>query len=806
VTKTAELPGLGTEATNIQPESRAKSNHTPPRYTFAELLAVLGHVDDYRNEQVSVCWRHRGGTFIPPELKPPRDAPGFVDYLVDRADRAVDVWFGVNPISSSVIKGRGKAKDVTRLVALYADLDVKPGGCPDLDTARGVIDDVAAVMGERPCAVTYSGHGLQPLWPVDPESGERLNNPEAQKLLRRFGRLVKAVADKRGCAVDSVFDLPRVLRVPDTVNVKAPEHPVPTWCEADTGQPLTVEQILTALDDYGVTEIASDAAFTGEVISAPEGWKYGTRDCRYVINMVVPWDKDSDTPKAGRHQWAMDRAVRLAAAHRLGCITEKGLTTSLGHLETSLVHWCQTVGDPRDLHYDEIGSAYRWAMTKVATFTDEQARRELGDHKHKADEREFWESTDTLRHVRDFARARRVGPWAVLGVALARVVTTVPATAQLPPLVGGNASLNLFIGLVAESGHYKGAAERATKDAFALGPIYSTGVGSGEGINHLFGHYDKASDSTVMDRRSILFSVPEIDSLAALKNRNGSTLLSQLRKAWSGEALTFNYVDRNKALVIDEHAYRLTLVAGIQPGRARVLLDDADGGTPQRFVWLPTHDPDAPDVPPLVPEQMDLTGIANGWPEPEDDLKARLTERAGTHVFVLPEVARRLIDDNARAKLRGESTDSALDGHLGLCRIKVAAALTLLHGKREITPQFWDLSGQVMAVSQATRASVERHLSDQIDKTNRARGQAEGIRSVVAEEVREDATIKRVSQNMLRVLEKLDGSASRSDVRRAIARRDSPYFDDALDALVTVGMVEVVDSERGQTLVLTREK
>ena len=59
----------------------------------------------------------------------------------------------------------------------------------------------------------------------------------------------------------------------------------------------------------------------------------------------------------------------------------------------------------------------------------------------------------------------------------------------------------------------------------------------------------------------------EIDTLSALGNRNGTTLLSQLRKAWSGEALTFGYVDRNKAIEVAGHSYRLTLVAGVQPGR-----------------------------------------------------------------------------------------------------------------------------------------------------------------------------------------------------------------------------------------------
>lgn len=110
-----------------------------------------------------------------------------------------------------------------------------------------------------PKAIICSGHGLQPIWPVDRESSEIRSNPESQKLARRFGRLVTDIGNKRGVALDNVSDLARVLRVPGTMNVKHPDRPVPTWCEADTGTALTVEDFAQALDDYGLTELQSDA-------------------------------------------------------------------------------------------------------------------------------------------------------------------------------------------------------------------------------------------------------------------------------------------------------------------------------------------------------------------------------------------------------------------------------------------------------------------------------------------------------------------------------------------------------------------
>ena len=218
----------------------------------------------------------------------------------------------------------------------------------------------------------------------------------------------------------------------------------------------------------------------------------------------------------------------------------------------------------------------------------------------------FWELTPTLRHIRDFAYARLVGPWAVLGVRLARVVAKIPPTVQLPPWVGGNASLNLFVALVGLSGDGKGGPEKTARDAFRLGPVYTTGIGSGQGINHLFAHYDGKAKTTVMDRTSVYFSVPEVDTILGEKGRTGSNLLPQLRKAWDGSDLTFGYADRNKSIVVDEHTYRLVAVVGVQPGRAATLLNDVDAGTPQRYLWLPASAPGTPMEDVEAPEQNDL--------------------------------------------------------------------------------------------------------------------------------------------------------------------------------------------------------
>ena len=113
------------------------------------------------DEYVSICHKSNGGPFRT-AVCAPTQALAEVKSLPEDAD----VYFGINPVKGPTRRngGRGKAEDVTRLAALPADLDVKSGACPNLDLARGIIDDLSSVLGVRPSAVTHSGGGLHPYW------------------------------------------------------------------------------------------------------------------------------------------------------------------------------------------------------------------------------------------------------------------------------------------------------------------------------------------------------------------------------------------------------------------------------------------------------------------------------------------------------------------------------------------------------------------------------------------------------------------------------------------------------------------
>lgn len=395
------------------------------------------------------------------------------------------------------------------------------------------------------------------------------------------------------------------------------------------------------------------------------------------------------------------------------------------------------------------------------------------------DEDTFWCARPILAHLRTFARARMTSPWAVLGVTLARVATAVPFTIVLPPTIGSFASINLFVGIVGRSGAGKGAAEAAAEDAVLLGEIIRAGVGSGEGLAHQYMmRTTKGGLEWIEPTRARLFSVQEIDTLTALDQRRGSTLLAELRKAWAGEALGFGYADPTKRLPVPRHGYRLALVVGIQPGRAGGLLDDTDGGTPQRFLWMPATDPAAPDVLPVEPEPWT-------WTMPP---LPPVHPTSGLRVMQVCDEAVEFVRANRRADLRGESV--AIDAHAVLGRLKVSAVLALLDGRTVVTSEDWRLAGMIDAKSKHTRDGVRATLTESAARSNRARAEAEAERTIVTTEKVEKSTVARISRQILKHLRAHGDWVTGGDLRRRLAGRDRQWFEAAIEAAEEAGQLE----------------
>jgi hypothetical protein len=402
----------------------------------------------------------------------------------------------------------------------------------------------------------------------------------------------------------------------------------------------------------------------------------------------------------------------------------------------------------------------------------------------------FWGERELLQHIFDFARSRRVAPWAALGVVLARAMTCVPPQLVLPPLVGGYGSLNVFVGIVGASGAGKGGAERAAAEAITM-PYFATAtVGSGEGIVHSYVKRDKGE--VRQHETAVLFSVPEVDTLAAVSGRSGATLLPELRRAWSGEALGFAYADPVKRLNVHEHAYRLTLILGVQPRRAGALLKDVDGGTPQRFLWLPAVDRYAPDVAPSTPKPWH-------WSAPDIDVRARRTPGIGHSLMDVCHQARKIIDDARLARLRHDA--DMLDGHLLLTQLKTAAALCVLDGRLDVSNEDWLLAETIMRVSQSTRAAVTETLSGALRERDAGQADSYARRSFRVAELTAERDADHEERAAQRIVTLLQGGVllARAELRRGLRQNHRHAYDDAIAGLIDAGQLVAVEDSKGVT-------
>lgn len=350
-------------------------------------------------------------------------------------------------------------------------------------------------------------------------------------------------------------------------------------------------------------------------------------------------------------------------------------------------------------------------VTSAADVRDIVARRPRGpENTSEMTDLDFWTARPVLHHIRDAARAAAVGPWAVLGTVLVDAVTAVGPELVLPPIVGGPASLNPFTALVGPPGAGKGGATACARRAVAiLGPDGHNArapqypLGTGEGLVRIFAG-DGGEDAPPPPRCAIV-DVPEVDMLGAQQGRQGSTLMPVLRSAWMGEHLGFTTSDRARRTSLEAHTYRVGMIAGVQPLRAGVLLDDADGGTPQRFIWLRVDDPGATRTPPPWPGQHTVH-VPEVPPE-------------GREMSVPDEIPRVVLDERHEV-LTGGLGRVSLDGHGLLAREKAAAAMALLDGRADVSAEDWELAGHLIAVSDATRAEVQA-IRDNAVRRQRAR-------------------------------------------------------------------------------------
>lgn len=176
-----------------------------------------------------------------------------------------DTWIGAQPVKPSTADRRAKASDVACVRVLYADFDRKEASDEQLNVA---IDELSNLLGTPPCSIVESGGGLHPRWKLE----EPLDPQDAKGVLNRWKLTVQRVAAENGFKPDSVFDLPRVLRLPGTVNEKYdPPAPVEVVSGNAGVETVPASVVWSKLDTTkGKSPLAGPAASKGELQRAAE--------------------------------------------------------------------------------------------------------------------------------------------------------------------------------------------------------------------------------------------------------------------------------------------------------------------------------------------------------------------------------------------------------------------------------------------------------------------------------------------------------------------------------------------------------
>jgi hypothetical protein len=339
----------------------------------AVLLDTLGFTGD---EFVSLGYEDTDGVFHTAVMAP-ADTAGYIDQIPTTAN----IYFGVCAVAGPARTnfGRGKEADVTRLAALWADLDAKEGACGSLDVADAIIATLSIILGTRPSVIVDSGYGRHPYWPIS--DGHIGDVTAARALLKRWHRLVTHVAETLNVAIDNVYDLPRMLRLPgshNNKNVNGKGAPL-VIAHAEGGGPLTMAEAAERFTEYGIFETDDDRVTAREEVSSPAEWKFAeTSSCAYVTAIIAGFPADGPKPGGGRNPWLCSQEVRLACAWRLGCITEadyqRGRET-LARRHTEILH---TTDPRRQVKKFEFRDAHKLGIKRASEKTVEEAQQELG--------------------------------------------------------------------------------------------------------------------------------------------------------------------------------------------------------------------------------------------------------------------------------------------------------------------------------------------------------------------------------------------------------------------------------------------
>ena len=174
-----------------------------------------------------------------------------------------NIYFGTNLQGEVKLQGRGKANDSIGTVCFYTDVDMECLSAHtkcDLPKSEADAYSILKGFGWDPSLVVNSGYGLHVYW-IFKEPWifrDDADRERCERLLIRLQATIRERANQKGWTLDYTHDLSRILRVPDTWNIKVRDNPVEVKVIESNGlryNPEDIEPFL--IDEIAITKSKS---------------------------------------------------------------------------------------------------------------------------------------------------------------------------------------------------------------------------------------------------------------------------------------------------------------------------------------------------------------------------------------------------------------------------------------------------------------------------------------------------------------------------------------------------------------------
>lgn len=173
-------------------------------------------------------WTKQGKETFPFSL--PMQISLMAQKAISLADSGVDVYHSVNTVNIEPTSGkRGDEYSVSYQTAIVVDIDIRSNAHKgDADKFPPNFEEAKSFLPFTPSILIFSGYGLHAYYIFDIPI--KITDENREKLKNRNSRMIELVRLRAGIfkkSIDSIGDLPRILRTPSTFNYKLGKDNVP---------------------------------------------------------------------------------------------------------------------------------------------------------------------------------------------------------------------------------------------------------------------------------------------------------------------------------------------------------------------------------------------------------------------------------------------------------------------------------------------------------------------------------------------------------------------------------------------------